>query len=220
MKQLVIKDIRLLKIINLVILCGGILFGYIGMSIDHVYKSKLVYGFAMFIMVYMVSMFSTQYDVKGKTDMMLNSFPVDRYDIVKSKYISMGLYILFITGVVFLSSNISRIIFNTTIAGNPATIWDVLFIFGLSLVFFSIYLPFHYYNVGKAQAFNQIFYIILILLPNVIRRFGKKVENTEIFQGIINMDWKIVILMFVGVGVIMYLISLQISKNIYKGKEF
>jgi hypothetical protein len=220
MKQLVIKDMRLLKIINLVILCGGILFGYIGVSIDHVYKSKLVYGFAMFIMVYMVSMFSTQYDVKGKTDMMLNSFPVDRYDIVKSKYISMGLYILFITGVVFLSSNISRIIFNTTIAGNPATIWDVLFIFGLSLVFFSIYLPFHYYNVGKAQVFNQIFYIILILLPNIISRFGNKIGSTEIFQGIINMDWEIVILMFVGVGIIMYLISLQISKNIYKGKEF
>ena len=220
MKQLVIKDMRLLKIINLVILCGGILFGYIGVSIDHIYKSKLVYGFAMFIMVYIVSMFSTQYDVKGKTDMMLNSFPVDRYDIVKSKYISMGLYILFITGVVFLSSNISRIIFSTTISGNPATIWDVLFIIGLSLVFFSIYLPFHYYNVGKAQAFNQIFYILLIILPNVISKFSKKIENTEIFQGIINMDWKIVILMFVSIGAIMYLISLQISKNIYKGKEF
>ncbi|MBU5425267.1 ABC-2 transporter permease [Tissierella pigra] len=220
MKQLVIKDMRLLKIINLVILCGGILFGYIGVSIDHIYKSKLVYGFAMFIMVYIVSMFSTQYDVKGKTDMMLNSFPVDRYDIVKSKYISMGLYILFITGVVFLSSNISRIIFSTTISGNPATIWDVSFIIGLSLVFFSIYLPFHYYNVGKAQAFNQIFYIILIILPNVISKFSKKIENTEIFQGIINMDWKIVILMFVSIGAIMYLISLQISKNIYKGKEF
>ena len=220
MKQLVIKDMRLLKIINLVILCGGILFGYIGVSIDHIYKSKLVYGFAMFIMVYIVSMFSTQYDVKGKTDMMLNSFPVDRYDIVKSKYISMGLYILFITGVVFLSSNISTIIFSTTISGNPATIWDVSFIIGLSLVFFSIYLPFHYYNVGKAQAFNQIFYIILIILPNVISKFSKKIENTEIFQGIINMDWKIVILMFVSIGAIMYLISLQISKNIYKRKEF
>ena len=115
---------------------------------------------------------------------------------------------------------ISRIIFSITIAGNPATIWDVLFILGLSLVFFSIYLPSYYYNVGKAQAFNQIFYIILILLPNIISRFGNKVESTEIFRDIINMDWKIVILMFVGVGIVMYLISLQISKNIYKGKEF
>ena len=220
MKQLVIKDIRLLRFINLFILCGGLFFGYVGVSIDHVYKSKLVYGFAMFIMVYVVSMFSTQYDVKGKADMMLNSFPVDRYDIVKSKYISMGLYILFITGIVFLSSNISKIIFSTTTVGNPATIWDVLFILGLSLIFFSIYLPFHYYNVGKAQAFNQIFYIILILLPNIISRFGRKFENAEIFQNIINMDWKILILLFAGVGIIMYLISLQISKGIYKGKEF
>ncbi len=220
MKQLVIKDIRLLRFINLFILCGGIVFGYIGVSIDHVYKSKLTYGFAMFILVYMVSIFSTQFDVKGKTDMMLNSFPVDRYDIVKSRYISMGLYILFITGIVFLSSNISKIIFRTTIGGNPASIWDILFIWGLSLIFFSIYLPFHYYNVGKAQVFNQIFYIILILLPNIIGRFGMKIEATKIFGNIIIMDLKIIALIFAGIGIMMYLVSLQISKGIYKSKEF
>lgn len=220
MKQLVMKDIRLLRFINLIILCVGILSGYVGVSIDNIYKSKLIYGFAMFIMIYMVSTFSTQFDVKGKTNMMLNSFPVDRYDIVISKYISMGLYIFFITGIVFLSSNISKIILKTTIAGNPANIWDILFILGLSLMFFSMYLPFHYYNVGKAQAFNQIFYIILILLPNIIGRFGSKIESTKIFVSIISMDLKIIALMFVVVGIIVYLVSLQISKAIYKAKEF
>ncbi len=220
MKQLVMKDIRLLRFVNLFILVAGLFFGYVGVDINHIYKSKFIYGFAMFIMVYMVSTFSTQYDVKGKSDMMLNSFPVDRYDIVKSKYISMAIYILFITGIVFLSSNVFNIISKSVSDGNPATIWDVLLIGGLSLIFFSIYLPFHYYNVGKAQVFNQIFYILLILLPNIISRFGNKIEATKIFQNVINMDFKIIILMFAGVGVIMYLVSLQISKSIYKKKEF
>lgn len=220
MKQLVMKDVRLLKFINLIIICAGLIFGYAGVDINHVYKSKFVYGFTMFILIYMVSIFSTQHDVKWKSDMMLNSFPVNRYDIVKAKYISMGLYILFITGVVFLSSNIINIIFKGPSTGNPATIFDILFIIGLSLMFFSIYLPSYYYNAGKAQLFNQIFYIIMIILPNIIGRFSTKIEATNIFQKIISMDFNIIILMFVAIGIIMYLVSLQISKSIYKLKEF
>ncbi len=220
MKQLVIKDIRLLRFINLIILCVGILSGYVGVSIDNIYKSKLTYGFAMFIMIYMVSTFSTQHEAKTKVDMMLNSFPVNRYDIVRAKYISMGFYILAISGIVFLSSNLFKAVSNNEMMCNSATIFDILFILGFVLMFFSMYLPFHYYNVGKAQAFNQIFYIILILLPNIIGRFGSKIESTKIFGSIISMDLKIITLMFVVVGIMMYLVSLQISKSIYKTKEF
>lgn len=220
MKQLIMKDIRLLRYINLVMLCVGILFGYVGLKAENIYMSKLIYEFAMFIMIYITSMYFTQYDVKGKIDLMLNSLPVDRYDIVKSRYISLMVYIVSIPLITFISSNIFSIIFRKTVVGSSATIWDVLFVWGLSLVIFSIYLPIHYYSIGKAQIFNQIFYILLIILPNVVGRFGSKIENTGIFQRIISLNFRTIILIFVSIGAIMYLISLQMSKNIYKGKEF
>lgn len=220
MKQLVMKDIRLLKIINLFIFCAGIFFGYAGVDTEDIYKSKLIYGFAIFIMIYIITIFSTQHEVKTKVDMMLNSFPVNRYDIVRAKYISMGFYILAISGIVFLSSNLFKTVINNKMRGNPATIFDILFIVGFALIFFSIYLPFQYYSIGKAQVFNGIFYMLLIILPNLISRFGSKIVDTEIFESIISMDLKIIALMFIGVGIIMYLVSLQISKSIYKAKEF
>ena len=108
MKQLVMKDIRLLRFINLIIFCAGIFSGYVGVDTVDIYKSKVIYGFAIFIMIYMITIFSTQHEAKTKVDMMLNSFPVNRYDIVRAKYISMGFYILAISGIVFLSSNLFK----------------------------------------------------------------------------------------------------------------
>lgn len=220
MKQLVMKDIRLLKTINLIIFCAGIFSGYAGVDTVDIYKSKVIYGFAIFIMIYMITIFSTQHEVKTKVDMMLNSFPVNRYDIVRAKYISMGFYILAISGIVFLSSNLFKAVSNNEMMCNSATIFDILFITGFALIFFAIYLPFQYYSIGKAQVFNGIFYAILIILPNIISRYGSKIVDTDIFGRIISMDLKIIALMFVGIGIMMYLVSLQISKGIYKAKEF
>ncbi|WP_333638109.1 ABC-2 transporter permease [Tissierella praeacuta] len=220
MKHLIMKDIRLLRIINLIIFWISLIFGCVGVSTENIYKSKLIYGFSIFIMIYIVSIFSTQHELKAKSDMMLNFFPVNRYDIVRAKYISMGIYIFAISGIVFISSNLFKIMMNGEIIGSPATIFDVLFIIGFSLMFFSIYLPFQYYSIGKAQAFSQIFYIFLIILPNIIGRFGSKIETTNIFKNIIVMDFGIFIFMFAVVGIILYLISLEVSKKIYSMKEF
>ncbi|WP_353095764.1 ABC-2 transporter permease [Tissierella praeacuta] len=220
MKQLVIKDIRLLRMINLFVFCGVAIFGYIGMVTENIYKSKLIYGFSVFIMIYIVSIFSTHHEIRAKSDVMLNSLPVNRYDIVGAKYISMGFYIFAISGVGFITSNISKIIISSKAIGSPVTIFDIFFIIGLSLVFFSIYLPFQYYSIGKSQAFSQIFYMLLIILPNVISRFGRKIETTNLFKNIIRMDLKLFALIFAVSGIILYLISLQISKRIYKMKEF
>ncbi|SHE47729.1 ABC-2 family transporter protein [Tissierella praeacuta DSM 18095] len=220
MKHLIMKDIRLLRIINLIIFWISLIFGCVGVSTENIYKSKLIYGFSIFIMIYIVSIFSTQHELKAKSDMMLNSFPVNRYDIVRAKYISMGIYIFAISGIVFISSNLFKIMMNGEIIGSPATIFDVLFIIGFSLMFFSIYLPFQYYSIGKAQAFSQIFYIFLIILPNIIGRFGSKIETANIFKNIIVMDFGMFIFMFAVVGIILYLISLEVSKKIYSMKEF
>lgn len=220
MKYLVMKDIKLLRFMHLLTLIWGIAAAYIGTIVDNIFKSKIIYGYGIFVMVYIFLIFSTQYNTKTKTDIIINSFPVNRNDVVRAKYVVTILYMIFSAVLVFISSNIAISIFSKSLVINKATILDILFIISLSLIFFSIYLAFQYYNLGKAQAFGSIFYIFLIMAPNLLSKYAPKIETIKWINKLAKMDLKSFTFILLGFGIILYFISLQLSKQIYKAKEF
>lgn len=220
MKSLIMKDIRLTRFMNLWMLFIGLLFGYIGTTSIIVFKSKIIYGYGIFVMVYMFSMFSFQQDEKFKSDIILNSFPFNRDDIIMARYTTTIIYLVFSAITIFIVANISINIFDDSFIGSMPTLFDILFIIGICLLFLSMYLPFQYYYMEKAQIFNSLFYALLILLPNLISKYIPKVESIKWINNLVEMDLKTITLMLVGLGIILYFISLQLSKQIYRAKEF
>lgn len=219
MKELIMKDFKVLKFMNLWMLFMGILFGFIGTTSTIPFNS-IVYGYGIFVMTYMFSIFTLQIEERSKSYIMVISLPTNRERIVLAKYISTMIYLLFSVIFVLLIAMISIVLFPSSLMENTPSIFNISLIIGLCLIFLSIYLPFQYYNVGKVQAFNQVFYIFLILLPNIIPRFASKIESTNIFQKSINMNFKSVTFIILGIGILLYLISLNLSQKIYKAKEF
>lgn len=220
MKELIIKDLKLLKLSGIFAVIAGLMFAYAGTTYIMVYKSQIIYGYGIFVLLYIGLMFLTQRELKAKSDMIFNSFPVKRNDIVRARYIVILLYLLFVSAIIYIGSNIFMFSLSPAIIGEPATIMDILFIVGLCLMFFSLYLPFEYYNLGKAQFLNSIFYMIMILLPNIMNRYWDKVFASNLFHRIIQLDFKSITYILIGVGIIVYLLSLQLSKKIYRSKEF
>ena len=220
MKNLIMKDIRLVRFMNVLILFMGLLFGYVGTTSIIVFKSKIIYGYGIFVMVYMFSMFSFQQDEKSKSNIILNSFPVNRDDIIRARYTATMIYLVFAAITIFIVASISINIISNSFIGSMPTLFDMVFIIGICLLFFSMYLPFQYYYMGKAQIFNAIFYMLLILSPNLLSKYAPKIETIRWVNAIVSMNFKSITFMLVGLGVILYLISLQVSKQIYKAKEF
>lgn len=220
MKYLVIKDIKILRFVHLFMIIWGIGAGIIGTFVDNIIISKMVYGYGTILMIYIFSMMLSQYNIKTKTDIIINSFPVTRANVVRAKYIVTILYMVFSVGVVFISSNIAIRIFGNRFLGKPATTFDMVFIIGLSLIVFSFYLVFEYYNIGKIAAYNQLFLILLASGPSLLSKYGPKIENVKWINKLAKMDLKSITFILVGFGLILYIISLQISKQIYKAKEF
>ena len=97
---------------------------------------------------------------------------------------------------------------------------EILFVLGLFVLFLSVYLPFEFYNIGKVQVFNSIFYILLILLPNLVRKYVNEIVNSKIFRTLMKLDFNTFTMVLLGVSIISYVISLNISKGIYDKKEF
>lgn len=220
MRGLIIKDFKLLKLSSIFAVIVGLIIAYVGTTSMMVYKSQLIYGYGIFILLYISIMFMTQRELKAKSDIIFNSFPVKRDEIVTARYVVFLLYLLFISAIIYLGSNMLMFSTRPTIIGEPAKIRDILLITGLCLIFMSLYFPFEYYNLGKAQVLNSIFYMLMILLPNILSRYGDKIYNSKIFKKLIKLDFNTITIVLLGLGIILYIISLQISKQIYKAKEF
>ncbi|MBU5439937.1 ABC-2 transporter permease [Tissierella sp. MSJ-40] len=221
MKNLVMKDLRLTTKMNIFALLYGIIIGFTGLMINDVYRSKTMYIVGMSLSIYIVAIYTSGFEGRAKSDIILNSFPINRIDIVKAKYVSMIIYIILGGMFIIIPTQIFKLIgsFSGKV-GNPASLFDFLFVLALSLIFYSIYLPFYYKSDDGLRTFNQVFYMIMIIIPGVIGKLGKKIEGTELFSYIIGMDLKSVILILLGLGVVLYIISLQISKQIYLKREF
>ncbi len=76
MKQLIVKDIRLIGIINLVIIGIGIIGGGMGVYVNAVYKSNFAYGFTMIVTLFLVNNMIIGKESKSKSDPLMISMPV------------------------------------------------------------------------------------------------------------------------------------------------
>lgn len=219
MKQLVMKDMRLIGIMNLVVAGIAAIGGIFGIYLDKAYKSNYAYILIMFVTLFLVNNLLAAKESKTKSDNLMISMPVKKFDLVKARYLTMAIYIFVTLGVMYLISNIGKILFSDML-GNPMGFVEILVISSIMIFILSLYIPIQYYDIRNAQMFFVFLQMFIILSPNLLDRFNIDIESLSFLEKMLTMDFETLGFIVFGGSLVLYLISSFISKGIYEAKQF
>ncbi|MBU3155589.1 ABC-2 transporter permease [Clostridium estertheticum] len=186
-------------------------------------------GFGLYVMspmviTYLYITLAVQYDDKNNSEVILNSLPLKRSDIVISKYMS-----IFVFGIIgIICSTLVGAIGNATgrlkFIGSISLLDIVLVIMSIC-IFSSIYYPVYFkFGVAKIKIFTMVIFMIFFFVPMnamsyviknpnnfFVQKFNYFINNTStLTQNFIALT----------IGLIIFMISLMISIHIYNNKEF
>lgn len=222
MFNLVIKDIAIQKKTLLYALLYAIIAPI-------AFFSMAPSGFGLYVLppmatAYLFISFAVNYDEKNKSEIVLNSLPIKREDIVISKYISV--FVFAILGIIY--SIIIGFIGKFTglqVFARSISLLDIVLVLTSACIFSSIFFPVYFkFGYVKMNLFNVVLAMLFIFLPSVaigyatenpnnifVRKINYFINNTSSFT-----QNSLALL----VSLIFFLISLMISMHIYKNKEF
>lgn len=218
MKQLVLKDIRLLGLLNIILLVAGMFIGGSAALYGETDQSNLTYGAASFIGVYIILINLSNQDIKFKAAPFMLSLPVKRFDLVKARYVAVFIYILSILGVFVLSSGAVSIFLQSR--ASYFKLHYILLTMSLILIFAAINIPFQYFDQQKAQIFNVILYALVLLSPRIYEKLGLDFLNTDLLEKLAWLNILLFSFIVFCVSLSLYMVSMFVSKFIYKRKEF
>jgi len=184
----------------------------------------MIYIMGMIIAVYFFIATASFEDEKNKSEIILNSLPLSRSQIVLAKYLSVFAYILI--GAVFLG--IVGLLFKlSAFPTTPRLIKAVdLLAAGLLVsVYVSIYFPMYFrFGASALRLFSVVFFLIFFFMPRYLLNLYLAYENTEAVR-LLNklfLEQSPFILAIVVIFVILVLmtVSFLISRSIYSRKEF
>ena len=203
MKGLIIKDFINLKKQSKVI--GALVIFYLLISITS--KNNSMFGAMMLMLFAMMPITAISYDEKANWDKYGLTMPVSRTDMVLSKYI-LG---LILSSFALILNFIAQIFMGTEM--NTENITVIFVIFGISILFISLLLPIIFkFGVEK----GRMLMIVVLMLPTLIIMLLPEIVKTPPSEEMIVKA--LYALPFIIV--IFYLLSIFISVNIYKKKEF
>lgn len=214
MKTLVKKDIHLIGNYNIfiIIVClGGGFASFITNKIDLFNIVSLWVGI---ISIYLILEVLTAQDRITK-DIILKSLPIDRKDIVLSRYITMLIYVICISIVIFLSSFIFGFYDDIFIIGNAIPILTLIFNIFLSIVFTSIILPVDYLSGKINRVLNKSIFSMTVIFPIIISKIDNGIIKMA-FKYIGNWRLRINPVIYVLLGITLYYLSFLISAKLYK----
>ena len=219
MINLVKKDLKLSTKINVFAFIYAISIAAMGIPLSSHPAVNILYALAIIMLVFVSVIYTNGYDDRYKSEIVLNSFPIDRRDIVRGKYLILIIFILTSCILIFLFTNIINVIyFHENRSG--ANIFDIIFAINVLLIFYSIYYPF-YFKLGEGlRTFNVVMWVLVFVGPSILKKVGNALVEKEFFIKIASLDLNKISLCFLIFGVVVYYISLQLSKIIYMNREF
>ncbi len=180
----------------------------------------MIYVMGINMISYLLIMYSTAYDDLSKSDIMLNSLPMNRRDIVNERYLSIFVFILGssilmgfsggIMAILGLSENIRMIrLSDVGIAAGSLSI----------LVF--LYLPV-YFKLGyvKAKLVNFAVFFAVFFVPTLLARLLLKSTSIEFGEKLNSLPEIQVVLIILAIAVILGIISYSLSVSFYQKREF
>ena len=218
MFNLVKKDLKLATKINIFAVFYALFISAMGMSLSNFPPVNAMYILGIIMLVFISVIYSNGYDDKNKSEVVLNSFPIDRKDIVRGKYVTLIIFILISCIFTFLFTNVIKVL-GLKSEGMAANIWDIIVAISILLIFYSIYYPM-YFKLGDLRMFNSILWMLVFVGPTILAKIGKRFVTEDLITKLSSLNLKqIGILVFIF-SIVMYVISLQISKKLYMTREF
>lgn len=219
MLNLVKKDLKLSMKINLFGILYALFISAMGLTMSDYFIANIWFILGMIVFIFLLVIYTNGYDDKSKTEIIINSLPIERKDVVRGKYLALVLFIIFGTGAVLLFTRILPIL-NFVDSDKHPSLCVAIFAANICLIFYTIYYPF-YFKVGEGiRSFNTVLWILVVAGPVIIGKTIKKIDATIYLEkttsiGIIKLNIFLLIL-----NIFAYCISMQISKKIYLRREF
>ncbi|MBU3191789.1 ABC-2 transporter permease [Clostridium bowmanii] len=222
MFNLVIKDIAIQKKTLLYALLYAIIAPI-------AFFSMAPNGFGLYVLppmatTYIFISLAVSYDEKNKSEIVINSLPIKRVDIVISKYISVFVFatigIIYSILIGFIGKFTGLQVFAMSIS-----LLDIVLVFTSVCIFSSIFFPVYFkFGYIKMNFFNVILAMVVIFLPSIAISYAIENPNSIFVQKInyflSNTSSFTQNSLALLIGLIFFLISLIISIRIYKNKEF
>ena len=219
MINLIIKDLRLSRNVNIFAVIYVLFLAAMGLTQPISVAVHVLYIMSICMITFAVIIYDNGYDGRNSTEAILNSLPIDRVDIVKSKYASSLIFAVFNGIIMYIFTNLIKL-FVAGVQGEPMALWDISISIIIILMFYSLYYPF-YFKMGEGmRTFNMILWVFIFILPSIVTKLGKKFQGTAILKNISEIDPNEGMFIFLAVSVIVYIISLTISKKLYLKREF
>jgi len=186
-------------------------------------------GFGLYVMspmiiTYLYITFAVQYDDKNNSEVILNSLPLKRSDIVISKYIST--FVFGSIGIIcsILVDVIGKVTGLSTFIGSISLL-NIVLVTSAICIFSSIFYPVYFkFGVAKMKIFTVVIFMIIFFVPmNVISYMSENPNNVFVheFNLFINNTSSLTInSLCIIIGLIFFMVSLRISIHIYNNKEF
>lgn len=174
--------------------------------------------------VYILLINSFGYEDKNKSDIMLNSLPISRRDIVLAKYLSifvyMGLAILAYMGSSLLVKAL-RIPIDVVLLSLEGVTTAFLIVALMSSIYLPIIFKFGYI---KAKLFNLVMFLFFFFVPTIIVNLYNNPRYHHYFVNFFQefaswKNWQIALLL-IDFSLLILSISYSISVSIYKKREF
>ncbi|OPJ64133.1 ABC-2 transporter permease [Clostridium oryzae] len=223
MLKLVLKDLLIQKapmknpVTNI---AANILF----VVVAQFFSAACAYIVTPFIFTYSLLVYSCGFGEKNEVDVMLNSLPVARKEVVYSKYISGALF--FIIGLVF-TTVVCTLIKMTGLSNMKSYIKIQYIILGIifSAVYCSVYIPMYLWRGNtKSQPANNILTIVIFLSIVVVVLITTFIDNGTAKSSIMELAasqrfkfWGTAVSLVSSI--LMICISLIISLKVYVNRD-
>lgn len=183
-----------------------------------------VYLLAPVAVIYILVNGACQLDEKSSADTVINSLPVNRTEVVVSKYLSIFLFAIY--GIVCSTALglLGRYVGFPRV-GRIIKIEDIAVVVGTGMLFASIFYPLYFkFGMIKMKMANIVLFMIFLFLPGQIAEYIAKHPESAVVRyfnslAINNPLWMLQTLVFIFACIIM-LISILASIHIYKRRDF
>lgn len=219
MFNLIKKDFILSRKINIFVVVYALFIAAMGLVMPDPLVSTFLYVLGMLTLIFITVIYTNGYDDKYKSEIVLNSLPIDKENIVRAKYMTLILFIIMSCSAVLIFTNIILKLGVVSI-GKGASIWNVIFATNISLIFYSIYYPI-YFKVGEGlKSFNTILWVLMVIGPSVLDKLMKGLNTTGYLEKIIAIDINRINIYVLIISLFMFYMSMKISEKIYRTREF
>lgn len=221
MFNLVLKDIMIQK--KSLLFCFGYCFFVLVFFGKQPAFGQSVYIMASVAVSYLLLLGAGTIDSKNNTDLILNSLPLKRSQIVLAKYLTLPVYLVIALLFTLFASVIMRFFGHIGFL-NPLTLIDIVAsLFGVGFLG-SVYLPlFAKFGSHILRYVNVLIFMLAFFLPGFLLGFFRRHPPTGAVRGLISQlqtvpVWAILTGLFIAT-LLMIFGSLAVSLRIYVHKD-